>query len=103
MVWWRPGRLREPVYMSNPDKWSAKRRVRVAGALAVASMAGAACHQAMNRGTEQSAVASAFVERAKVARPAFTTCFYNRIDHLFFGNFTFYKINRYHTTFKIYF
>lgn len=69
MVWWRLGGLREVVFMSTPDKWSAKRRVRVAGFLAVASMAGAACHQAMNRGTEQSAVASVFVERANMARP----------------------------------
>ncbi len=55
--------------MSVPDKWLASRRVRIVGALVVASLAGAACHQAMNRGAVRSAVALEAVAQAKMPLP----------------------------------
>ena len=55
--------------MSTPHKWSANRRVRIVGALAVASLAVAACHQAMNRGAARSAVVSEAVAQAKMLLP----------------------------------
>lgn len=55
--------------MSTPDTGSANRRMRIVGTLAVASLAGAACHQAMNRGAARSAVVSEAVAEAKMVLP----------------------------------
>lgn len=55
--------------MSTPEKGSSNRRMRIVGTLAVASLAGAACHHAMNRGAERSAVVSEAVAKAKMFLP----------------------------------